>query len=477
VTPRPGSGGETTRHEPTTRWCEGCNALTQAAAKESIRRDVESNTMKENHKHADAVMAAKIDRLERKVREGTKRMEEARDASVRYRRERDEYKAELDRANKELDRAWATCTGLANAPRGPPPYNSSFIEMANPRDEEREDRAQRDEKIARAQASQRETAAKAKVEHARIQEMCLKDPLYLPGNGRTRADYVPAERESSTRQPSPPRKRPYRGDPPNPFTHSIPRHRNPARQQSTYGPAVDLNRPAVDLTGYREAYTPGNQRGNVDFDTDPFHINKAQRKENARDAFRESQGEWPGDDLYGSVVFDKTAEWYARAQAEKDKVENSPGFLFEDSLGVETRDATVQDEEEADAEEAEAIAAAEAIHREQTQTYAVGEGGTNRAPGTEEEKEAPAEPAAVAGGGDPPTTVTETAAPTPPGPPEEAGTGNTGTTTTLLHVRVDPRVTPYGQWPDSATERAAARRRDFPLPIRTKARDTEEARK
>jgi hypothetical protein len=80
---------------------------------------------------------------------------------------------------------------------------------------------------------------------------------------------------------------------------------------------------------------------------------------------------------------------------------------------------------------------------------------------------------------------------------------------------VDPIATPFGQWPDfitgyatrstSATrprasgdvepepvdeieeftpdgnpgsaERAAARRRDFPLPIRTKARDTEEARK
>ena len=133
MTPRPGSGGETTRHEPTTRWCEGCNALTQAAAKESIRRDVESNTMKESHKHADAVMAAKIDRLERKVREGTKKMEEARDASVRYRRERDEYKAELDRANKELDRAWATCTGLANAPRGPPPIQQLLYRNGQPK--------------------------------------------------------------------------------------------------------------------------------------------------------------------------------------------------------------------------------------------------------------------------------------------------------------------------------------------------------
>ena len=204
VTNRPGSEGEATRHEPTTRRCEGCNALTQAAAKESIRRDVELNTMKESHKHADAVMAAKIDRLERKVREGTRRMEEARDASVRYRRERDECRAELDRANKDLDRAWNTCTGLANAPRGPVPQNSSFIEMKDPRkeareDQERRDRAERDEKIARAQAYQRETAAKAKVEHSRIRDMCLKDPSYLPRDGRTRADYVPAERESSTR--------------------------------------------------------------------------------------------------------------------------------------------------------------------------------------------------------------------------------------------------------------------------------------
>ena len=193
--------------------------------------------MKENHKHADAVMAAKIDRLERKVREGTRRMEEARDASVRYRRERDEGKAELDRANKDLDRAWNTCTGLANAPRGPVPQNSSFIEMKDPRkeareDQERRDRAERDEKIARAQAYQRETAAKAKFEHARIRDMCLNDPSYLPRDGRTRADYVPAERESSTRQPSPPRKRPNRGDPPNPFIYQIPYSRRRDRSSS-----------------------------------------------------------------------------------------------------------------------------------------------------------------------------------------------------------------------------------------------------
>ena len=476
--------------------------------------------MKESHKHADAVMAAKIDRLERKVREGTRRMEEARDASVRYRRERDEGKAELDRANKDLDRAWSTCSGLANAPRGPVPQDSSFIAMKNPRteareDQQRRDRAERDEKIAKAQAYQREMAAKAKSEHARIRDMCINDPSYLPEDGRTRADYVPAERTSSTRQPSPPRKRPYRGDPTNPFTHSIPRDRNPVRPRSTYGPAVELNRSAVDLTESREAYTPGNKRGNVDFDTEPFHVSKAQMKENARYAFRELRGDWPGDDIYEDAVFDRGAEWYARIQAEKDKAEDSPGFLFEDPQGVETQNATDRDREEAEAEEAEATAAAEAIHREQTQTYAVGEGGTNRAPGTEEEKEAPAEPATDAGDGDPPTTAPETAAPPPPGPPEEGGTGNAGTTTTLLHVRVDPIATPFGQWPDfitgyatrstSATlprasgdvepepvdeieeftpdgnpgsaERAAARRRDFPLPIRTKARDTEEARK
>ena len=57
----------------------GCTALTQAAAKESIRRDVEASTTKEKYKHADEVMASKIDRLERKIRDLTKRGEELHD--------------------------------------------------------------------------------------------------------------------------------------------------------------------------------------------------------------------------------------------------------------------------------------------------------------------------------------------------------------------------------------------------------------
>jgi soluble cytochrome b562 len=102
---------------------------------------VEAITTKDNYKRADAVMAAKIDRMEKKARELTKRTEEARDASVRYRRERDEYKAELDRANKELDRAWAVCTGIANAPRGTDASNRTFVNMVNPLEEDRQDKA------------------------------------------------------------------------------------------------------------------------------------------------------------------------------------------------------------------------------------------------------------------------------------------------------------------------------------------------
>ena len=190
-------------------------------------------------------------------------------------------------------------------------------------------------------------------------------------------------------------------------------------------------------------------------------------------------------------------------------------------MDIEAREAAAREREKerADAEEAEDTATAEAIFLEQSQgpaqTNAVEEEGTDLAAGIEGGEGAPAEPATVAEEGAPPTAAAETTAPAPAGPPEETGTGNTDTTTTLLHVQVDPVVTPYGQWPDFVTgyatrstsatrsrasgdiepepfddieeftqdgdpgsaERAAARRRDFPLPIRTKSRDTEEARK
>ena len=125
--------------------------------------------------------------------------------------------------------------------------------------------------------------------------------------------------------------------------------------------------------------------------------------------------------------------------------------------------------------------------------------------------------ATIVGEGAPPTaTEEETTTAQAPGqgaPPGETGIGEMGPTTTLLHVQVDLVVAPYGsgQWPafisgyatrsarrasgDSVAEpfddieeftpdgapesaaRAAARRREFPLPIRVAVKDTDEARK
>ena len=202
---------------------------------------MEASTTKENYKHADMVMATKIDRLERRIRELTKKGEELRDTSVRYRRDRDEDRARLDRVSKDRDRAWLIATGLANALRGSD-ARDNYIEMINPQEEARKEeptQAERDEKIAKARASQKELAEKAKIAHAQIREMCLKDPVYRPGNGRTRADYAPAERDDYPRQPSPPRKRPNRGDTPNPFIAQYPynrrRDRSPSRSRSRYG--------------------------------------------------------------------------------------------------------------------------------------------------------------------------------------------------------------------------------------------------
>ena len=86
---------------------------------------MEASTTKEKYKRADEVMASKIDRLERKIKDLTKRGEELRETSVRYQRDRDEAEVRLeaavrdrDWARADRDRAWEITTGLANGPRG-----------------------------------------------------------------------------------------------------------------------------------------------------------------------------------------------------------------------------------------------------------------------------------------------------------------------------------------------------------------------
>ena len=214
-------------------------------------------------------------------------------------------------------------------------------------------------------------------------------------------------------------------------------------------------------------------------------------------------------------VFDRAANWDVRCTTADLLAQKNDDFLFESTVDRESREAAERKRSKAEQEEAEDNAAAEAIHQEQSQgpvhTAAIEEEGTTPAAGNEGGEGVPMADATVVGEGAPPTATEGGTTTAPGGPPEETGIGDTGTTTTQLHVQVDPVVASYGQWPtfipgyatrstrrasgdavpepfddideftpDGAPEsaaRAAARRREFPLPIRTFAKDTEEARK
>jgi hypothetical protein len=276
-----------------------------------------------------------------------------------------------DRIRADRDRAWGIATGIANSPRGTySPANS--IDMTNPQEAARTagpTQAERDEKITKARAASKELADKAKLAHAEIRELCLNDPTYRPQNGRTRADYVPAEREDYPRQPSPPKKRTNRGETPNPFTFRYPhnRRRNRSSTRSRY-------EPPVDLTGQKGAYTPGNQRQDVGGGIDEFgtgfaHTTRRQRKEDALEEHREKRGEWGGEDVYEGIdpVFNRIVDWDTKGAEADLLAQADPGFLFENTEDREAREAAERERAEVDQEEAEETATAEAIHQEQSQ--------------------------------------------------------------------------------------------------------------
>jgi hypothetical protein len=194
TTTLPEAGGGTARGESTIPGCMGCKALIQEAAKEALRRDVETSTSKEGYRRADDVMTSRIDRLERKLKHVTERGEDFRDASVRYRREREQSDAQRDaavrdrdRACTDRDRAWEIVKGYTDG-RGRTYEPVDTTRTAHPHEAARAvdpTREERDEKIVRARAESKEVTERAKIEHAEIRRRCQDDPTYMPENGRT----------------------------------------------------------------------------------------------------------------------------------------------------------------------------------------------------------------------------------------------------------------------------------------------------